>query len=107
MSMTWEEAADLIEEQQRQQDAERKAARRAITPHVRKPNDRSKLSRHSATSPHNRVAIGAEITGTYCGEPITTEDLDRREIASWLRKDPAAVAERGVCEACIRATVKP
>lgn len=96
--MTWAQAAAEIEriERERQEEYERKRA--AIIPHVRKPLDRTKLSRHSATSPHNRVPLGAG-AATYCGAPTTTEDWDRREAVS--AKHAAAAAERGVCPDCI------
>lgn len=100
MTMTWDEAAQQIEALQQKQDADRQAARLLITPHVRKPNDRSKLSRHSAASPHNRVAIGAEITGTYCGAAITTEDFYGRDVKG---KTAAKLIEWRVCPGCLNA----
>jgi hypothetical protein len=98
MTMTPTEVAAAIAQLDAERQAAAKAARAAILPHVRRPIDRSKLSRHAAASPHNRVPIGAECTGTYCGAPMTSEDWDGRTAAS---KAHAAAADATVCPACL------
>jgi len=102
--MSPEEFTAAIEKIEADRLAEYNATRAATVPHVRKPLDRSKLSRHAATSPHNRVPIGAG-AATYCGAPITAEDWDRR--SALAAKNAALVANpentQPVCTACLEA----
>lgn len=100
-TMTWEEAAAAIAATEAARAAEYEARRNAITPHLRRPIDRTKTSKRAGASPHNRVPLGAG-SSTYCGAEMTTEDLDRRNMASWLKKAPVEATTRGVCPICLQ-----
>lgn len=101
--MTPAAAAAAIAQIDGDREAERQTRRAAITPHIRRPVDRSKQSRHSGTSPHNRVPLGSGAS-TYCGEPITTEDLDRRSVLA--KKNAGRLVEWRVCSACLDAVAR-
>ena len=107
-AMTEAEFLARIEQMEAEREAADAARRAAITPHVlraakRQPGRMSgpryfNLMRAIEADP---VAYADYLPTTYCGAPRTTEDIDRRGALSWLRKDPAAVAERGVCTECL------
>lgn len=107
MSMTWEEAAAEIQRISDEREAERQAARAAITPHVRKvpakkpPRMSGPRYFNLMRAIENHPEQYADYRPTnYCGAPLTTEDWDRR--AALAKKNAAEVAARGVCPDCLR-----
>lgn len=112
MTMTWEQAAAEIERVERERAEEYAAKQAAITPHVRKAPEKQPprmsgpryfnlMRAMDADAARGGSEYAAYRSTTYCGEPITTRDWDRR--SALAAKNARMVDEAGVCGECLRA----
>lgn len=92
--MSWEQAAAAIARMHAEQEAQDRAHRATLTPHVRVVQQGAP-TRHSSVGPHAREPEPAR---TLCSAEPTIVDWDARTAAS---KTHARAAEQQVCPACL------